>query len=122
MLRLALLTLIARLKTAFSLIAPETGFYQTTFLGILALTPEASDVCPELGLWCMFVVAGSYGRDVFPHSLTSAIREAMTRMSLGTAAEAVQVARSIIWVESIMDSDIEHLVLEIESTSVKNGT
>ncbi|KAB5547258.1 hypothetical protein GE09DRAFT_206157 [Coniochaeta sp. 2T2.1] len=114
MARLALLILIARLKSAFSLVGGEMAAFQEKFAGILPLlVHETFDVCPDLALWSLVVVACSHA-GVRPQSLTTTIRECMARLRVGRARDAVEVARSIIWVDLILASEAEGLVLELQ--------
>ncbi|KAB5560052.1 hypothetical protein GE09DRAFT_76551 [Coniochaeta sp. 2T2.1] len=114
MARLALLIFIARLKSAFSLVRGEMAAFQEKFAGILPLlVPGAFEICPELVLWSLVVVTGSYTR-FRPQSLVTAIKDCMTRLRMGRARDAVEVARSIIWVDSVLASEAEGLVLELQ--------
>jgi len=114
MVRLALLLLVAKIKGAFSLIAGEMVPLQRKFEDMLPLVPDAFGLCPELVIWCVIAVTCSHKRET-RHSLTSAIRYAMARMSMSTAAEAIEVAKTIIWVEKTMAAESEDLILDIQS-------
>lgn len=116
MVRLALLIFIARLKKAFSLIADEMAAFQQKFDNILARAHEAFEFYPELVLWSMIVVAQSHPPPR-NHSLINAIRHCMASMSTKpyTTWNGITMAKSIIWVEPLMEVESEDLAQEIES-------
>lgn len=121
MVRLALLMLIAGMKKAFSLVAGEMTAFQQKFDDLLPLTTEALDICPELGLWCMIVVACTRS-PVLPHSLIMNVQEAMARMSIDTATQAIEVASSIIWVDAVMATGAGRLIIDIDMARLSDGT
>jgi hypothetical protein len=121
MVRLALLILIAGMKKAFSLIAGEMAILQQKFWDILPLIPEAFGTCPELELWSMVVVACTHSQ-VRPHVMTNRIKDAMARMSINTATQAIEVASSIIWVDAVMDIEARSLILDIAMATLNDCT
>jgi hypothetical protein len=110
--RLALLILMSGLKNAFSLTTGEMGAFQQKFQNILPLVPGVVEFCPELSLWSLIIVACSYTRPR-PLSLITAIHQSMVRMGIQTATEAITIAQSIIWVESLMGYEAETLIVDI---------
>lgn len=114
MVRLALLILVAGMKKAFSLIAGEMAAFQQKFDDLLPLTSEVFAVCPELELWCMIAVACTHGQ-VRPPALIMRIQEVMARMSISTAAQAIEVASSILWADAVMTTEAaRRLIVDIE--------
>lgn len=120
MVRLALLVFIARLKKVFWLDAGEMASFQYRFESLLPVAIEISGICPELCLWSMVVVACSHTQPR-PPPLVAAIRDLKTRLEF-TSREAIDVGRSLIWVDAVIAAEAEVLILEMESISTTNGT
>jgi hypothetical protein len=113
--RLALLILLATLKKAFSFVADELGLFLERFS---TLTPLMSGLCfyPELRLWAHLVVA-CVREDPIPQLQTSEIRRAMRELQFPKIEDAVIAAKSLIWINNLLDREIESFKRQMDQYS-----
>jgi hypothetical protein len=110
--RLTLLTIMASLKKAFSLVADELRLFQERFSNLTLLMAGLS-LFPELRLWA-YLVDACAREDPIPQCHMPEILRAMRELQILKSADAVAVAKKIIWVDHLLDRQIERVKIEID--------
>ncbi|KAH8887808.1 hypothetical protein GQ53DRAFT_843926 [Thozetella sp. PMI_491] len=117
MVRLTLLVLLARLKEGFSLLADEMNLYMKHFLAFLPLMSRLHTT-PALRIWSNMVIACSRKGPTQKQQMVE-ITRAMKEANITTSLEAAEVARSILWIDVLLDPGFERVCHEIEQHIVE---
>ena len=116
MARLAMLILLAGVKTRYEMSAPEMGYLQTKLSTLVSVSFNKQTVLPlpVLQLWCLFVAALLLsGPERRMYVQVISLRMADINIQDGTGA--VAAARNIIWIEDLASADaISSLIFDID--------
>ncbi|KAF7596832.1 hypothetical protein BBP40_012432 [Aspergillus hancockii] len=118
MTRLALLILLAELKIVYSLTANEIPLLRTKFADLLRRTncgPDGAFLFPRLQLWALTTVALLQPPGPERELGITRISDLMPTLSLPDGQAVSELARNIIWIEVLAQTDIvQSLVSDID--------
>ena len=111
------LVLVGRLKTLYSFHASELAALQTNLVCTLESSETTWITClPELALWSLVSVALAMDQS-YMAVLSTSIQNAMSTCCIESAAEAIQRAAEVIWIEPVVRESVKPLIYEIEKST-----
>ncbi|KIY03501.1 uncharacterized protein Z520_00192 [Fonsecaea multimorphosa CBS 102226] len=110
--RLASLILIANVKQAFSLIADELTILQQRFSAYASMASHTDTCFPELRLWAIIMVTSL--RFQIDKLDVRATVNAMRALGIESGKSAIDVAKSLIWIDELMETRVPEVILEID--------
>lgn len=113
--RLAMLILLAKVKRAYHFTSHEPCFLETKFSDLLLTYPNAcGEVLPHLQLWAVMTVATLQPQSASQVLYTTHIDNLMSLMRIESTKEAFEMAKNIIWIESIAGEPNQYFVDTID--------
>lgn len=116
MARLAMLMLLAGVKTKYGMSAPEINTLQTKLSTLVSDTANRQMVLPfpVLQLWCLVIaalLASGPARETYVQEVSSHIKG----IDIEDGTGAVAAARDVIWIEDIASADaVSFLIFDID--------
>lgn len=125
MARLAMLILLAWVKTKYGMSAPEMDYLQKKLSTLVSVSVNKQTVLPlpVLQLWCLVIAVLSDPSGASRRMYVQEISLCMADINIQDGTGAVAAARDVIWIEDLASADaISSLIFDIDMVYADENT